>query len=249
MPLLTDRTALITGGTRGIGLAIARALAVAGARVIVSSRKADAVEATAAALRADGHEAVGIPANVGRSDDVARLAEAAVQAFGGVQIVVNNAAVNPVFGPVQDTSDDAFDKIMAVNLRGPFQLCRALLPALKERGGAIVNISSIGGVSPEPGLGIYSVSKAALISMTQVMAREWGPLGIRANTICPGLIRTDFSQVLWQDEKLMGRFLKSQPIPRVGEPEEIAGLARFLASDEASYCTGGVYMADGGFTV
>lgn len=249
MPLLTDRTALITGGTRGIGLAIARALAVAGARVIVSSRKADAVEATAAALRADGHEAVGIPANVGRSDDVARLAEAAVQAFGGVQIVVNNAAVNPVFGPVQDTSDDAFDKIMAVNLRGPFQLCRALLPALKERGGAIVNISSIGGVSPEPGLGIYSVSKAALISMTQVMAREWGPLGIRANTICPGLIRTDFSQVLWQDEKLMGRFLTSQPIPRVGEPEEIAGLARFLASDEASYCTGGVYMADGGFTV
>ncbi|MDX2184026.1 MAG: SDR family oxidoreductase [Gemmatimonadaceae bacterium] len=246
---LEDRTALITGGTRGIGLATARALAAAGARVIVSSRKTDAVDATVAALRADGYEAAGIPANIGKPDDVARLAEAAVRAYGGIQIVVNNAAVNPVFGPVQDTSDDAFDKIIAVNVRGPFQLCRALLPALKERGGAIVNISSIGGVSPEPGLGIYSVSKAALISLTQVMAREWGPMGIRANTICPGLIRTDFSQVLWQDEKLMGRFLKSQPIPRVGEPDEIAGLARFLASDEASYCTGGVYMADGGFTV
>ncbi|MCU0622703.1 MAG: SDR family oxidoreductase [Gemmatimonadaceae bacterium] len=249
MPSLSGRTALVTGATRGIGLAIVRGLAQAGARIVVSSRKADAVSAVVEALRQSGHDAVGVPAHVGRSDDVARLAEQSVAAFGGCDIVVNNAAANPVFGPVQDTSDDAFEKIMAVNLRGPFQLCRALLPHLARDKGAIVNISSIGGVSPEQGLGIYSVSKAALISLTQVMAREWGPMGVRANVICPGLIKTDFSQTLWQDEKLMGRFLKAQPIPRIGEPEDVAGMAVFLASEAASYCTGGVYMVDGGYTV
>lgn len=249
MPTLTNRTALVTGATRGIGLAITRALAQAGARVVVSSRKAEAVEAVVRSLREAGHEAAGVPAHVGRADDVARLAEQAVAAFGGCDIVVNNAAANPVFGPVQDTSDDAFEKIMAVNVRGPFQLCRALLPYLSAGKGSIVNISSIGGVSPEQGLGIYSVSKAALISLTQVMAREWGGLGVRANVICPGLIKTDFSQTLWQNEALMGRFLKAQPISRIGEPEDVAGMAVFLASEAAGYCTGGVYMVDGGYTV
>jgi NAD(P)-dependent dehydrogenase (short-subunit alcohol dehydrogenase family) len=249
MSALNGRIALVTGGTRGIGLAIVRGLAQAGARVVVSSRKAEAVSAVVDALRAAGHEAAGVPAHVGRAEDVARLAEATVAAFGGCDIVVNNAAANPVFGPVQDTSDDAFDKILAVNVRGPFQLCRALLPHLRKSRGSIVNISSIGGVSPEQGLGIYSVSKAALISLTQVMAREWGAAGVRANVICPGLIKTDFSQALWQDEQLMGRFLKTQPIPRIGEPEDVAGMAVFLASEAASYCTGGVYMVDGGYTV
>lgn len=249
MSSLNGRIALVTGATRGIGLAITRGLAQAGARVVVSSRKADAVQSVVDALRADGHEAAGVPAHVGRAEDVARLAEATIAAFGGCDIVVNNAAANPVFGPVQETSDDAFDKIMAVNLRGPFQLCRALLPHVAKGKGSIVNISSIGGVSPEQGLGIYSVSKAALISLTQVMAREWGPMGVRANVICPGLIKTDFSQTLWQNEALMGRFLKTQPIPRIGEPDDVAGMAVFLASDAAAYCTGGVFMVDGGYTV
>ncbi|MFN9213974.1 MAG: SDR family NAD(P)-dependent oxidoreductase [Gemmatimonadota bacterium] len=249
MASLSGRTALVTGATRGIGLAIVRGLAQAGARVIVSSRKAEAVAAVVEALRTAGHEAAGVPAHVGRSEDVARLAAQAVAAFGGCDILVNNVAANPVFGPVQETSDEAFEKIMAVNVRGPFQLARALLPHLAAGGGSIVNISSIGGVSPEHGLGIYSVSKAALISLTQVMAREWGPSGVRANAICPGLIRTDFSQTLWQDPAIMGRFLKAQPIPRIGEPEDVAGMAVFLASGAAAYCTGGTYMVDGGYTI
>lgn len=249
MPSLSGRTALVTGGTRGIGLAIARGLVDAGARVVVSSRKADGVDAAVRALREAGGDAHGVPAHVGRPEDVARLAEATVAALGGCDILVNNAATNPVFGPVQDTSDEAFDRIMGVNVRGPFQLARALLPRLSAGKGCIINISSIGGVSPEQGLGIYSVSKAALVSLTQVMAREWGALGVRANAICPGLIKTDFARALWEDETLMGRFLKAQPIARIGEPEDVAGLAVFLASDAASYCTGGVYMVDGGFTI
>lgn len=249
MSSLAGRIALVTGATRGIGLAITRGLAQAGARVVVSSRKADAVDAIVGELRAAGYEAAGVPAHVGRPDDIWRLASQTLEAFGGCDIVVNNAAANPVFGPVQETTDDAFDKIMAVNLRGPFQLCRALLPQLATGKGSIINISSIGGVSPEQGLGIYSVSKAALISLTQVMAREWGPMGVRANVICPGLIKTDFSQTLWQNEALMGRFLKTQPIPRIGEPDDVAGMAVFLAGDAAGYCTGGVYMVDGGYTV
>jgi NAD(P)-dependent dehydrogenase (short-subunit alcohol dehydrogenase family) len=249
MTSLSGRIALITGATRGIGLAITRGLAQAGARVVVSSRKPEAVAAVVDALRAAGHEAVGVAAHVGRPDDVQRLADETVAAFGGCDIIVNNAAANPVFGPVHETTDEAFEKIMAVNVRGPFQLCRALLPHVSRGKGSIINISSIGGVSPEQGLGIYSVSKAALVSLTQVMAREWGGMGVRANVICPGLIKTDFSQTLWQDEKLMGRFLKTQPIARIGEPEDIAGMAVFLAGEAASYCTGGVYMVDGGYTI
>jgi dehydrogenase/reductase SDR family protein 4 len=172
-----------------------------------------------------------------------------VSAAGGLQIIVNNAAANPVFGPVQDTSDEAFDKIIAVNVKGHFALATTALPHLQAHGGSIINMASIGGVSPEHGLGIYSMSKAALISLTQVMAREWGPMGVRANAICPGLIKTDFSQALWKDDKLVSRFIKTQPIPRLGEPEDIAGLALFLASDASGYCTGGVYMADGGYTI
>ena len=199
---------------------------------------------------AAGGKAVGITANVGRFDEGRKLVADAIAQLGGVDIVVNNAAANPVFGPVENTDEGAWAKIMSVNLQGPFELCKAALPSMAARGGgAIVNISSIGGIRPEQSLGIYSVSKAAIISLTQVMAREWGPRGVRANVICPGLIRTDFSSTLWKDEKLVTRFMKTQPIARIGEPEDIASMAVFLASPAASYCTGGVYMVDGGYTV
>lgn len=247
---LTGKVALVTGGTRGIGRAIALRFAQHGATVVVSSRKPPAVEETVGAIRAVGGTAIGLPANVGRLDEARDLAARVVTECGGADILVNNAAANPVFGPVEDTSTEAFAKILDVNLRAPFELAKALLPAMRERGGgAIVNVSSIGGVSPETGLGIYSVSKAALVSLTQVMAKEWGAHGIRANVICPGFIKTDFSQVLWSNEAVMQQVLARQPIPRLGTAEEVANLALFLASPEAAFCTGGVYMVDGGYTI
>ena len=247
---LSGKIALVTGGTRGIGRAIAAALAAAGAHVIVSSRKVPAVQQTVDALRAAGHSAEGMPSNVGRLDELHALADRVLAAHAGIDILVNNAATNPVYGPVEQTSPEAFAKIMDVNLRAPFELAKRMLPAMVARGGgSIINISSIGGVSPEPNLGIYSVSKAALLSLTQVMAKEWGARGVRVNAICPGLIKTDFSQALWGNEKVLQHVMATQPIARMGEPEDVAGLALFLASPASSFCTGGTYMVDGGVTI
>jgi dehydrogenase/reductase SDR family protein 4 len=247
---LEGKIALVTGGTRGIGKAIALAFARAGASVVTVSRKQEAVDATVAELRAVGPGAAGIACNVSKEDEASAMVAHAAAAFGGLDILVNNAAVNPVYGPVENTSPAAFDKIIAVNVRAPFEIAKAARPYFQARGaGAIVNISSIGGVSPEPGLGIYSVSKAALISLTQVMAREWGKDNIRANAICPGLIKTDFSSTLWQNENILKQMMRGQAVARLGEPEDIASLALFLASSAGSFCTGGVYMADGGYTV
>jgi NAD(P)-dependent dehydrogenase (short-subunit alcohol dehydrogenase family) len=245
---LDGRVAIVTGASKGIGAAVARALAEAGARVVVSSRKQEAVDEVAHAIAAAGGQALAIAANVGRPDEARALVDRTVAECGGVDVVVNNAAVNPVYGPVLDADDAVFDKIMAVNVKGPLELCRRAYPSMRARGaGSVINVSSVGGVSPEPGLGLYSVSKAALVSLTKVLAHEWGPDGVRANVICPGLIKTKFSQALWQDERVLRHTLAQQPLKRVGEPEDVAGLALFLASDAAAYCTGGVYTADGGY--
>jgi NAD(P)-dependent dehydrogenase (short-subunit alcohol dehydrogenase family) len=247
---LDGKVALITGGTRGIGKAIALAFRAAGARVVVVGRKQPALDATVAELGGDASSVLGITGNVSESGAPAALVDRTVATFGGVDIVVNNAAANPVFGPVEDTSRDAFDKIIAVNVRAPFELGTAARPVMTARGGgAVINLSSIGGLSPEQGLGIYSVSKAAVVSLTQVMAREWGKDGIRANVICPGLIKTDFSAALWQNEKILTHMMRAQALARLGTPDDIAGLALFLASDAGAFCTGAVFVADGGYLI
>ena len=247
---LDGRVAIVTGASKGIGEAIARAFGEAGARVVVSSRKQEAVDEVAHAIAAAGGEAIGVAANVGRPGEAEQLVERTVAHWGGVDVLVNNAAVNPVFGPVLEADDAVFDKIMAVNVKGPLAAARAAYASMQARGrGSMINVSSIGGVSPEPGLGLYSVSKAALVSLTKVLAQEWGAAGVRANVICPGLIQTKFSEALWGNERILKHTLAQQALPRVGQPEDVAGLALFLASDAGAYCTGGVYTVDGGYLI
>lgn len=245
---LDGKVALITGASKGIGEAMARGLAEFGAKVVVSSRKQEAVDSVADSFKADGLEATGIAANMGTTQDIHALVDKTIETYGGIDIVINNAAANPVFGPIQNTDEGAFDKIIDVNLKGPFELCKKAYPILKQRGGgSIIHISSIGGLTPEAGIGIYSVSKAAIINLTKAMAQDWGADNIRVNAICPGLIKTKFSEALWGDDNILDRFLKNIPMSRPGNPDDIAGLAVYLASDAAAYCTGGVYMVDGGY--
>ncbi|GAB2630129.1 SDR family NAD(P)-dependent oxidoreductase [Belliella aquatica] len=247
---LENKVALITGASKGIGYSIAEVFAAAGAKVVISSRKQDDLDELASALQNKGYEVTGVACNVGKLEELHNLVEKTVAKYGTIDILVNNAAANPVFGPVHETSSDAFDKIMNVNLKAPFELMKLCLPYLRNSSNAsVINISSVGGISPEVGLGIYSVSKAALISMSKVFAKEWGDYKIRVNVICPGLIKTKFSEALWSNEKIMTSMMKMLPIKRVGEPEEIGMMALFLASSSASYTTGAVLTADGGFTI
>lgn len=247
---LKGKVALITGASKGIGEAIAHTFAAAGARVVINSRKQEELDIVAAAIRAAGGECTGIAANAGDLTACKMLIEKTVSLYGGIDILVNNAATNPVYGPVANCEEWAFDKIMNVNVKAPFELGKLALPIMKQRGGgSIINISSVAGITPDPGLGIYSVSKAALNMLTKVTAKEWGADGVRVNSICPGLIKTKFSEALWQNEKWLAHFVKELPIARLGTAEEIAGLALFLASSASGYCTGGIYTADGGITI
>ena len=245
---LTGRVAVVTGATRGIGRAIAFQLGRAGAAVVISSRKTDAVSATVQALEAERITTRGFPANVGRLDEARALIAHATSELGGIDILVNNAAVSPLYGPLTSMTESAFDKIMAVNVKAPLELaCRALPIMAARGGGSIVNMSSVDGLRPDHDLAVYSASKAALISLTKAMALEWGAQNVRANAICPGLIKTDFSAPMWRDNAGVAAQLARQPLPRLGTPEDVAGLALFLASDAGSYCTGGVYVVDGGW--
>ncbi|HSJ69804.1 MAG TPA: glucose 1-dehydrogenase [Anditalea sp.] len=247
---LEGKVALITGASKGIGYSIAEYFAAAGAKVVISSRKQQILDEMASQLKEKGYQATGIACNVGKMEELDNLVNRTIDKWGQIDILVNNAATNPVFGAVQDTSLEAYDKIMDVNLKAPFQLMKLCYPYLQVSSGAsIINISSIGGISPEPGLGIYSVSKAALISMTKVFAKEWGNDNIRVNAICPGLIKTKFSEALWSNEKIVNTMMKMLALKRVGKSEEIAAMALFLASSASSYTTGTVLTADGGFTV
>ncbi len=247
---LRDKVAIVTGASKGIGAAIAQGLAECGAHVVVSSRKREAVEAVAEAIRQRGGQATAVAAHVGQPEQLHDLVASVAAGLGGIDILVNNAATNPTFGAVADQSLEVFEKILAVNVKGPFELARLVFPIMRERGGgSIINIASVGALRPEPMLGLYSVSKAALVSLTQVLAREWASAQVRVNAICPGLVQTKFSETLWNNESLLKGFLRRVPLGRLAQPDEIVPLAALLASPAGNYCTGGVYTIDGGLTL
>lgn len=247
---LEGKVALITGASKGIGEAIAYYFASSGASVVINSRKQEELDKVAASIQGLGGKCIGIAGNAGDTEACKILIDKTIEVFGGIDILVNNAASNPVFGPVVESESWAFDKIMNVNVKAPFELGKLVYPIMKARGGgSVINISSIAGITPDPGLGLYSVSKAALNMLTKVTAKEWGKDGIRVNAICPGLIKTKFSEALWQDEKWLTRFVKMAPIARMGTVDEIAALALFLAAPASGYCTGTIFTADGGVTI
>ena len=246
----TGKVAVVTGASKGIGEAIARYLANFGAKVVISSRKQADLDILAAEMRQGGGDVTAIEAHMGDMAQVKNLFDKTVEIYGGIDILVNNAAANPHFGPTVECPEAAFDKIMEINVKAPFVLSKLVQPVVKQRGGgSIVNISSIAGITPDPGLGMYSVSKAALNMLTKVTAKEWGADGIRVNSVCPGLIKTKFSKALWDNEKILDHFTKKLPISRMGTVEEVASLILYLASDASGYCTGGIYTVDGGTTI
>ena len=246
---LQGKTALVTGGGRGIGKAIAFRLAEAGANVVIASRKMENLEATAKEFAALPGKTVPMACHVGRKEDLEKLVAATESQFGPVDILVNNSATNLGQGPCLQVTDEQLMKTIEINVLSAMRLIRLTVPKMMERGGgSIINIASIAGLRPQPGGLVYSFTKAGLIMMTRIWAIEFGPDNVRVNAIAPGLIQTDFSEFFWKNEEHRKRLESTQPIPRVGQPSEIAGLALFLASDEASFITGQTYVVDGGAT-
>jgi len=247
---LEGKVAIITGSSSGIGKSIARKLATYGAQVVISSRKKEAVEKVAGEVSAEGFKAKGIACHVGDPVQREALIAQTMESFGRIDILVNNAAINPYYGPIEGSGEAAFDKIMEVNVKAPWILSNLVFPYMKAQGcGSIVNIASVEGIQPGMGLGLYSTSKAALIMLTKNQAKEWGPSGIRVNVLCPGLVKTKLSEALWSDEKLLNHLTKTLPLKRIANPDEMAEIVLLLASDAGSYMTGGVYVADGGYLI
>ena len=247
---LEGKVALVTGGGRGIGKAITHRLAEAGANVVIASRKLDNLEATAREFAALPGKVVPIACHVGRIDQVENLVKETATRLGPVDILVNNSATNIGQGPALQVTDEMLDKMIEINIKAALRLVRLIVPKMIERkeGGSIINIASIAGLRPQSGGLLYSFTKAGLIMMTRSWAQEFGQFKIRVNAIAPGLIQTDFSEYFWKNETLRSQIEAAQPIHRIGQPEEIAGAALYLASNDASFVTGQVVVIDGGLT-
>ena len=245
---LQGRVALVTGSTRGIGKSIAEELARAGARVSISSRKAEACRQTEEEFRKSGYEVLAQPCNVSRREELQALVDATARRWGAIDIVVANAASNPYYGPLTGIADEAFDKIVANNVKSVLWLAAMTLPGMKN-GGSFTLVGSIGGLLANTVIGAYGMSKAMGHHLVRNLAAEWGPKNVRVNAIAPGLIKTEFARALWEDEKRAAERVSNTPLRRLGEPRDIGGIAVFLASDAAAFITGQVIVADGGVTI
>ena len=247
---LTGKVALVTGATKGIGRAIAFAMAEAGAKVVVSSRDGERCAETAGAINDAGFEASGHACNISHLDQLQGLVDHALATFGRIDCLVCNAAVNPHHGPMATITEDAYDKIMATNVKNTLWLCNMVAPQMAERrAGSLIIISSIAGMAGSRGIGVYGISKAADSQLARNLAVEWGASNIRANCIAPGLVKTDFARALWEDPETRAKALEGYPLGRLGEPEDIAGAAVFLAARAGQWLTGQTIVIDGGWAI
>ncbi len=247
---LNGKVAVVTGSTKGIGKAIAEAFAFAGAKVVISSRKAEACEDVAHAIRMEGGEAIGVPCNISDIEALESLTEVTLATWGQIDILVCNAAVNPHFGPLAEVTEEAYDKIMDSNVKSNVWLCNMVIPQMAERGdGVVVIVSSIAALKGHDKLGVYALSKAADVQLARNLAVEWGRSNVRVNCILPGLVRTDMARALWENPETYAEAIESYPLGRIGEPDEIAGTAVYLASRAGSFVTGQGIVVDGGSTI
>lgn len=247
---LEGKVAIITGSSRGIGRSIAEHFAAAGAKVVISSRKADACESVAEAIGKSGGEAIVVPANISDKGQLENLVAQTRKKWGRIDVLVCNAASNPYYGPMANMPDEAFDKILRNNIVSNHWLANMVLPEMAGRkDGAIIIVSSIGGLKGTATLGAYAISKAADMQLARNLAIEWGPHNIRINCIAPGLIRTDFARALWENPDILKHYEKQTPLRRIGEPDDIGGIAVFLASKAGAFVTGQTIVADGGVTI
>ena len=247
---LDGKVAIVTGSTKGIGKAMAEALAAAGATVVISSRKDDACQRVAQELEARGHHAVPIACNISRREELEALVEGTRAACGSIDILVCNAGINPFHGSSLEIPDSAFEKIMRANVQSPHWLCQLVIPEMRERrDGAIILVASIGGIRGSTKLGAYAASKAAMMQLTRNLATEFGPDNIRVNCVAPGLVKTDFARVLWEDPELSATRIAEIPLRRLGDAVDCAGIAVYLASRAGAWTTGQTIAVDGGVTI
>lgn len=247
---LEGKVAIVTGASRGIGESMARGLAEFGAKVVITSRTQESIDEVAHSFTKGGFDVLPIACHVGDENQLKSLVDKTKSHFGGVDILINNAATNPVYAPIEDMSSELFDKMMSINVKAAFILSNLCLPFMKEReGGSVIHISSVEGFRPSTGLSLYSINKAALIMLAKSQAKEWGVYKVRSNVICPGLVKTKFSSALWTNKEVLDHWNEKIPLHRMAHPDEMAGLAVFLASSASGYCTGMEFTADGGYLI
>ena len=246
---LNKKTAIVSGGSKGIGKAIALKYAQAGADVVICSRRKENLEAAVIEAESNGFSLIPIECNTSNFDSIQSVVDLTMDKFGKVDILVNNAATNPYYGPILNSEDSHWNKIFDVNVKGYFNFAKACsISMIKNNYGKIINVASIAAKTPLEGLGVYNISKAAVVMLTKVLAKELGQHNIQINTLAPGLIKTDFSKALWEDENTYNKIAKSIPQGKMGTPEDISGMALYLASDASDFITGSIFTVDGGIT-